>query len=116
MVRSNPPRLAVRLGALAASVIFAALSLPEARAQTPSADQIEMFRNLPPDQQQALMEALGGSRSGGQRPLTDRRLDFPETVQPRRVRGEATDEEGEEERFDRNGMPREPRLKGEDTV
>jgi polysaccharide biosynthesis/export protein len=116
MVRSNLPRLAVRLGALAASVLFAALSLPEARAQTPSADQIEMFRNLPPDQQQSLMEALGGGRSVGQRPLADRRLEFPETVQPRRERGDEADEEDEEQRFDRNGMPREPRLKGGDTV
>jgi polysaccharide export outer membrane protein len=117
MVRPKLPRLAVRLGALAALAIFAALSLTEARAQTPSADQIEMFRNLPPDQQQAIMDALGGSSSsGGQRPRADRRIDFPETVERRTPRDEEDDEEDGAERFDSSGMPREPRLKGEDTV
>jgi len=31
---------------------------------SPSADQIEMFRNLSPDQQQAIMQSLGGSGGG----------------------------------------------------
>jgi protein involved in polysaccharide export with SLBB domain len=84
-------------------------------AQTPSAQQIEIFQNLPPDQQQAILESLGrgGSSSSGSRPRADRRLDFPETVQPRMQReetGEETDEEG------RAGVAREPRLKGGDTV
>jgi polysaccharide biosynthesis/export protein len=116
MVRSKPSCLAVRLGALAALAISAVFSLTQAGAQTPSADQIETFRNLPPDQQQAIIEALGGSNSGvGQRPRADRRLEFPETVQPRRERDEEEKEEGEQ-RFDRNGMPVPVRLKGEDTV
>ena len=32
---------------------------------TPSADQIEMFKNLTPEQQQAIVESLGGGASGG---------------------------------------------------
>src|SRR5581483_502231 len=31
---------------------------------TPSADQIEMFKNLSPDQQQSIMQSLGGSSGG----------------------------------------------------
>jgi protein involved in polysaccharide export with SLBB domain len=116
MVRSKPLRLAIRSGALAAFAIFAALSLTQAGAQTPSADQIEMFRNLPPDQQQAIMESLGGGRSSsGQRPRADRRIDFPETVEPRRQRDDE-DELEDEDGLDSNGVPRTPRLKGQDTV
>src|SRR5579859_5340432 len=32
---------------------------------TPSADQIEMFKSLTPEQQQAIAESLGGGSSGG---------------------------------------------------
>lgn len=88
-----------------------------AHAQTPSADQIEMFQNLTPEQQQAIMESMGtGGRSGG-RPGTgvrsDRQLQFPQTVSPRRT----TDRDGldDEESRDRS-VPREPRLKGDDTI
>jgi polysaccharide export outer membrane protein len=58
-------------------------------AQTPTAEQIEMFRNLPPEQQQAILEAMGGGTSGGTGSSTgsgvrrDRDLTMPETVQPR---------------------------------
>src|SRR5579871_6200803 len=31
---------------------------------SPSADQIEMFKNLTPDQQQAIIQSLGGSSGG----------------------------------------------------
>src|ERR1700675_3097031 len=31
------------------------------QSATPSADQIEMFKNLSPDQQQAILQSLGGS-------------------------------------------------------
>jgi len=37
---------------------------------TPSSDQIEMFRNLSPDQQQAILQSLGGAGSGGLGALT----------------------------------------------
>lgn len=90
--------------------------LPSASAQTPSADQIETFRNLTPEQQQTILESMGGSRSGsgGSRPRVDRQLDFPQTVRPKRV-GE--DEDAlEESRLTSAGIPREPRLKSDDTI
>ena len=47
--------------------------LPHAAAQTPTADQIEIFQNLPPDQQQAILDSL--NRSGTQGPLNRPRAD-----------------------------------------
>lgn len=88
--------------------------IPAARAQTPSADQIEMFQNLTPEQQQAVMESMGGGRSGksGTGVRSDRQLKFPQTVSPRR----ATDKDEQEEDGTGRTVPREPRLKGDDTV
>jgi hypothetical protein len=36
-----------------------------AHAQVPSPAQIEMFQNLPPDQQQSILESFGRGDSGG---------------------------------------------------
>ena len=50
-----------------------------ARAQTPTPEQIEIFQNLPPDQQQAIIEAMGrggtgmGTAGSSSRTRTDRR-------------------------------------------
>lgn len=84
-------------------------------AQTPSADQIEIFRDMSPEQQQAILESMGGNGStstrGGVR--SDRRLEFPQTVRPR----SSADEDAEDERFvNGTSTPRIPRLKGGDTV
>lgn len=115
MPRLNFSSLTLWLACAAACVLFAGVFLPTARAQTPSADQIDMFRNLPPEQQQTILESLNrggttGSASG--RPRPDRRLDFPETV---RSRSQRDDEEEDDERLG-GRMPKEPRLKGNDTV
>src|SRR5690349_13096730 len=119
MVRSTSSCLAVRLGALAAFVLFAALSLPQAWAQAPSAEQIEIFNGLPPEQQQAIMESLGRGGSGsatGRTGRADRDLQFPQTVRPR-TRQPGEEEDGETgEQLGQTGVPREPRLKGDDTV
>lgn len=119
MVRSNPSRLAVRLGALAACVLFAVFGVPQSWAQSPSADQIEIFNSLPPDQQQAIMESLGNGEAHGsatgRNGRVDRPLDFPQTV---RARGSDSDEDQDSDTDRRrdSGVPRVPRLKGGDTV
>jgi len=41
------------------------LALGQAGGVTPSADQIEMFKNLSPDQQQSILQTLGGSSGAG---------------------------------------------------
>lgn len=48
--------------ALSALAVFLPSTLA---AQTPTPEQIEMFRNLPPEQQQAVLEALRGRAGGG---------------------------------------------------
>src|SRR5688572_19499706 len=108
MVRCSFSGLLLRLVVVLLCSLSCVELLPTAAAQTPSAEQIEMFQNLPADQQQSILEAMGGggrSSSSSSFPATssgvrsDRRLDFPQTVRPRTT---TTDEEGEEE--DQLGM------------
>jgi len=85
-------------------------------AQTPTADQLEMYRNLTPEQQRQIMQSMGsgsGSISMGgatDRVRADKPLTFPQTVQSRSRAG-ADDELSEQLLLDK-----EPRLKAEDTV
>jgi polysaccharide biosynthesis/export protein len=108
---------------LAALVMLAAAVGParDAVAQTPSAEQMEMpSSNLPPDQQQAILEELGGgsprrsaARSG---PAARRKRCVPRPT--RSVDGSATDA------YTSTGVstdeielrPREPRIRGNDSV
>lgn len=78
-------------------------------SQSPSADQIEIFQNLPADQQQAIMESLGSGSSGSSGVRTDRQVRFPETVIPRTADGR-----GNGLGFNERDLI--PRLKGEDTL
>ena len=107
------------LTAFATILVFSFGSLPLAGAQTPSQDQIEAFQNMSPEQQQAILETMGGRgdssssiigaspRSGVR---SDRKLSFPQTVRPR------SSDEDEDDEFMSGGTPAEPRLKGGDTV
>ena len=83
-------------------VLLATLSSLTAAAQTPTSQQLDLYRNLPPDQQRAIMESLG--RGGAAGAIPDRTIEFPETVRPRDV----TDDE--------LTTDREPRLKAGDTL
>ena len=109
---SSPRRWLARA---AACVVLAGLGLPIAGAQVPSADQIQIFQNLSPEEQQAILESLnrGGSTGSAttERVRSDRKLKFPETVEPGERRRARKDEEEEDE----EGL-REPRLKANDTV
>lgn len=79
-------------------------------AQTPSAGQIEMFQNLPPEQQQAILESLGrGGTLSADGVRSDRQLLFPDTVRQRQ-----RDRMDEDEAADSD--QREARFKGEDTI
>ena len=117
MVRSRLSSRAVFWLACGVTCLLSACWLAPAAAQVPSAEQLEIFQNLPADQQQAILESLGrGDASGmpSSRPRADRQLKFPETIRPRSAR------DGEDAGFDEDdlstGVPREPRLKGNDTV
>jgi polysaccharide biosynthesis/export protein len=50
---------------LGIGALFGLAQQARGQAATPSADQIELFRNLSPDQQDAILKQLGGSTSGG---------------------------------------------------
>jgi polysaccharide biosynthesis/export protein len=116
MVRPSFRGRAVYWLASAISCVALAATMLPAFAQTPSAEQIEIFQGLPPDQQQAILEAMGqggGSATRSSRPRADRELKFPETVRqrsPRDDQDDALDSDG------LAGPPREARLKGNDTV
>ena len=53
-----------------------------ASAQTPTADQLNALKNLPQDQQDALLQSLAG-KSGNSTTKTDPKLSTPQTVQPK---------------------------------
>ena len=66
------------------SVVLSMLlgALP-AIAQTPTADQLSVLKNLPPDQQQQLLQSVLGGQGDGTGKKTDPNLQMPETVRPR---------------------------------
>ena len=66
---------------LAVGLLLAGLAVaPVAVGQTATPAQMEAFRNLPPDQQQAVLQSMGGGQGSIQR---DADVAAPETVQPR---------------------------------
>ena len=100
--------LVARVTALAVAVLLAGGS---AVAQSPSPEQMEAFRNLPPDQQQAILQGMGGTTQGGVQ--RDRDVKSPETVRPRSVDANGRGAAGANEY---EWVPREPRIAGRDTV
>jgi polysaccharide biosynthesis/export protein len=52
-------------------------------AQTPTPDQINIFKNLPQDQQQGLLQSLLGGKTDGLNQKKDPKLDSPETIERR---------------------------------
>lgn len=93
------------------SVLLFSLALPvQVSAQTPSAGQMEIFQNLPPDQQQAILESLGrGGTLSADGVRSDRQLLFPDTIRQRQ-----RDRMEDEDAADTD--QRETRFKGEDTI
>jgi polysaccharide biosynthesis/export protein len=100
----------IRLFAGIAGLLLACVLMPTVHAQTPTAEQIEIFQNLPPDQQQAILESMGGGREGsstGSTVRSDNSLKFPRVVRPR---------DSDEETEDKALSPKEPRFAGNDTL
>lgn len=97
---------------IAAFVMTCLLAGGAAFAQSPSPEQMEAFRNLPPDQQQAILQGMGGTSQGGVQ--RDRDVKSPETVRPRSVDGVNGRGTAGADGFE--WVPREPRISGRDTV
>jgi protein involved in polysaccharide export with SLBB domain len=117
MMRSKSSGRLLRLTAFCLCLLsFGAVSTVSAQ----TAEQLEMYRNLPPDQQRAILDTLGvgGSGSSANRPRADRQLEFPQTVMPRAARDEDQDDFVEEvdPLTGQKRRVRKLRLKGEDTV
>lgn len=118
MVRTSFSGLFARLAVFVVLLVCAsnALIVP-AFSQTPQ--QLESFRNLTPEQQRAVLEAIGGGQGSNAIALpgggwAERPLEFPETVRRRPTReGGGEEGEGEEGEF---GTPGVPRFKANDTV
>jgi polysaccharide export outer membrane protein len=121
---SHFARLTACLALLAAIICGAPTS-----AWSQSAEQLETFRSLPPEQQRAVLEAMsgqggiGGSLGSGTR--SDRDLLFPDVVRRRGIGSGDDDADSESPAgYPYNGalgtsaarVPRVPRFKGGDTV
>ena len=119
MARLTWARLLTR-GTLAVMMV---LSCGLALSQTPSAAQMEAFQNLTPEQQQAILEQMGGSGQTGT-VRRDRDVKAPETVRPRTTGDEDEDENKDADEVSPElGMPgmtaklpREPRIRASDTI
>lgn len=108
MIRLSFSSPIFRLAAIAAYVLSARMFIPDAHAQTPTPSQIETFRNLPPEQQQTILDTLRRQGGGDSAQPSGGELRFPQVVEPRTT-AEMPEELDQRQR-------REPRLKGDDTV
>jgi protein involved in polysaccharide export with SLBB domain len=102
--------------------VFILLSLGlTASAQTPTADQLNALKNLPQDQQDALLQSLTGQGNGSST-KTDPRLSMPQTVQPKNSQQQPTDQQGRfivDKTKDGHALRRadeDPELRADDTV
>ena len=59
--RVRPGRILLAVAGLFVAGLHGLLAV----AQVPTAEQIEIFQNLPPDQQRAILEAMGASGDSG---------------------------------------------------
>lgn len=78
------------LAAAVVYVLLGAAAISDAGAQTPSAEQMQIFQTLTPEQQRSILESLGRAVPGGVRvpeAVPDRALEFPDLVQRGAARG-----------------------------
>lgn len=95
MIRAKFSSLALGLASILGVGWMSGVNLvATVQAQTPTAEQMEIYQNLTPEQQRAVLESLSGSGSGGAAGAlgglggdssvrSDKPLRFPQTVTPR---------------------------------
>jgi polysaccharide export outer membrane protein len=111
-------RLARSLGVAIALILIGAVVA--AQTPTPSQDQLNIFKNLPQDQQDALMQSLLGKGDGTNK-KSDSQLDSPETVQKKNDRTGEREKEREKNEKTNDGRTlrnsdEDPELRADDTV
>jgi polysaccharide biosynthesis/export protein len=99
----------MRLSPCAPVLLFLLGALP-VTAQTPTAEQLSILKNLPADQQQQLLQGVLGGKSDGTGRKADPALQTPETVRPKNDRLDQYDVYVKDKTVD--GRPL--RLRGED--
>ena len=83
------------------------VSAPAALGQTPTTEQVEAFRDLSPEQQRTVLEAMGGGNGQSGAARSDQRIESPATVLPRST---------QDERLRNLTLDGEPRLAAGDTL
>jgi polysaccharide export outer membrane protein len=112
-------RLARSLGVAIALILIGAVV--EAQTPTPTQDQLNIFRNLPQDQQDALMQSVLGGKGDSTNKKSDSQLESPETVQKKndrtgqRQQDKINNEKTVDGRTLRN-LDEDPELRADDTV
>jgi polysaccharide biosynthesis/export protein len=107
--------LSIRLSSAALLACLFAGSFPSV-AQTPTPEQLQAFKNLSPEQQQAILSSMGNGSASSGKTRADKQLSFPELMRQRPAKED--EEEQDDYYVDSNGnrVKREPRLKGDDTI
>ena len=82
-------------------------SIAQVSGQTPSSEQVEAFRNLSPEQQRTVLEAMGSGSGQSGTTRADQRIETPSTVRPRST---------EDDRLRNLTLDGEPRLAAGDTL
>lgn len=83
MLRTKIPSLLARLAWALAYLLFVAGYAPQLAAQTPTPEQIEIFKSLPPDQQQAILDTFTKGGQSGSQPTAERPTDAVQPIVPR---------------------------------
>lgn len=83
------------------------VSAPAAIGQTPTTEQVEAFRELSPEQQRTVLEAMGEGNGQSGAARSDQRIEAPATVLPRST---------QDERLRNLTLDGEPRLAAGDTL
>src|SRR6202034_496731 len=91
-----------------------------AQTPVPTQDQLNIFKSLPQDQQDALMQSVLGGKGDSTNKKSDAQLDSPETVKKRNDRtGEREQESKNDKTIDGRTLRRsdeDPELRADDTV
>jgi protein involved in polysaccharide export with SLBB domain len=100
--------VSVSRSTIAMALLVVGLAVARAAfGQTATTEQIEAFRDLSPDQQRAILEAMGAAGGQSATAQSDRRVELPPTVRPRST---------EDERQRNLSPDGEPRLAAGDTL